>query len=94
MTSRFEFPQHSSPMKDVSTSASMLFDNAFELAELQLKLARLDVNIFTRRALHVAWMLPIAIGFMLAGLPILGFALAGTLVATLDISMTDRKSVV
>jgi hypothetical protein len=95
MKSRIEIPdQHPSPIREVSHSVSMLFDNTFELAELQLKLARVDLSIFMRRAMHLAWMLPIAIGLLLAGLPVLGFALAGTLVAAAGITVTSAQWIV
>lgn len=95
MKNRINFSdENTSPIREVSHSVSMLLDNTFELAELQLKMARLDLNIFMRRATHLAWMLPVALGLLLAGLPVLGFAIAGTLVAAADISMTAAQWIV
>lgn len=95
MKSRINFTdENQSPIREVSHSVSMLLDNTFELAELQLRMARLDLSIFMRRATHLAWMLPIAIGLLLAGLPVLGFALAGTLVAAAGVSMTTAQWIV
>ena len=92
--SRLASYEHASPMSEVSSSASQLFDNAFELAELQLRMARYDGSTFIRRALHVAWMLPVAIGLLLAGLPVLGFAMAGTLAAATDLSLVASQWIV
>ncbi len=95
MSNRIEqqFPR-STPIQAVSSSVSMLFDNAFELAELQLEMARCDLRSFSRKAMHVAWLLPVALGLLLAGLPVLGFAIAGTLVATTSLSMTSAQWIV
>ncbi len=94
MSNRIGYEPQTTPMQAVSSSAALLFDNAFELAELQLKMARCDLRVFGRQAMHVVWIIPTALGLLLAGLPVLGFAIAGTIVATTDLSMTTAQWIV
>ena len=76
------------PWQEVSRNASALCSDAFELAELQAKLVRTDFSAFRKQLFYPLWMIPLAIGLFLAGLPTLAFALAGTLSALFNLSET------
>lgn len=82
------------PWQEVSRNASNLCDDAFELSELQLKMLRTDFAIFRRRIWTALVLVPISIGILLAGLPVLALALAGTVGELFGLSETMGQWIV
>lgn len=81
---RFRSAEAGTPMSEVSRNMSNLAADAFELSELQIKLLRNDLNRFRGVIWLAVWMVPMALGLAIAGLPVVAFALAGTLAKLLD----------